>query len=187
MTAPTPAIPTFTDGVPVHQGSLNALGSNILNLYNFTMGGFLNAPPLCIVSQTSAQSIGTNAFTPVTFQSAVVNSPTMWVASVPGTLTVLVAGVYMITGQILWSNATATGGREADIAINGSAQANAIARSNAPGSTVLQVANNPTAFYRLGVGATIQMTGWQNSGGALSTVVGVSVLTTSLSALWISP
>lgn len=187
MTAPTPPIPSFIDGQLLHANNLNALGSNLTNLYNYTMGGFLNAPPLCIVSQSTAQSIATNSFAPVTFQSAVVNTPTMWVASLPTTITVSVAGVYLITGQILWATTSATGGREVDLAVNGATQANAIARSNSPGSTVYDVAVDTTAFYRLAAGSTIQMLAWQSSGAALSTVVGVSTLTTSMSALWVSP
>lgn len=187
MTTPSPPIPTFSDGVPAHANLLNALGSNISNLYNFSMGGFLNAPPLCIVSQSTAQSIPTNTFTAVNFQAAVVNTPVMWVASVPSTITVTVAGVYLITGQILWGTTSATGGREVDLAVNGSAQANAIARSNSPGSNTYDVAVDTTAFFRLAANSTIQMLAWQSSGGALSTVVGVSTLTTSMSALWVSP
>lgn len=46
---PTPAIPVFANGTVYHASSLNALGSNLTNLYNYTLAGFRTYKPITVV------------------------------------------------------------------------------------------------------------------------------------------
>lgn len=180
MTTPTPAIPTFTDGVVVHANALNALGSNISNLYTYALGSFSTAPPFCIANQTSTQSIGNANYTTINYNTTIVNVSTMWVASVPGTFTVTVAGTYLMWGQVIWSG-NAAGYRGSQILVNGSSLTGQNIANNSGGFVTCQA----LGLYKLAVGATIVQQGWQNTGGSLSTSTG-GLLNSSLAALWLS-
>jgi hypothetical protein len=100
--APTPAIPSFTDGTVVHQADLNALASNLTNLYNYNQGGFFTRRPCVLVQQTSGQAILNTTHTLVNYQSALVNTDNMWTASVANQLTIQHAGLYWIFAQTRW-------------------------------------------------------------------------------------
>lgn len=180
MTTPTPAIPTFTDGTIVHANALNALGSNILNLYNDALGGFVTAPPFCIANQTTTQSIPTATYTNITYNTTLVNNTTMWVASVPSTLTVQVAGTYLVWGQVIFAGNTA-GYRGSQILVNGSL----LSGQNMPNNPGGFITCQSLGLYRMSAGATIVSQGWQNTGSALNTSTG-GLLNCSLAALWLS-
>lgn len=184
MTTPTPPIPTFTDGVPLHANALNALGSNITNLYNDALGGFVTAPAFCIANQTTTQSVATSTYTSITFNTTLINNSTMWVASQPGQLTVNVAGTYLVWAQVVWAGNTA-GYRGSLICLNAGGPGNSISGSN--------IANNPGGFcttqtlalFKFTAASTILSQGWQNTGANLSTST-AGVLNSSLAALWLS-
>lgn len=182
MTTPTPAIPTFTDGVPLHANSLNALGSNITNLYNYALGSFSTAPPFCIANQTSTQSIPNAAYTNISFNTTIVNVSTMWVASQPTQLTVNVAGTYLVWAQVIFSGNTA-GYRGSQITVNGSV----LTGQNMPNNPGGFVTCQALGIYKMSSGATINSQAWQNSGagGGLATSTG-GLLNSSLAALWLS-
>jgi hypothetical protein len=180
MTTPTPAIPTFSDGVPAHANALNALGSNITNLYNYALGSFVTAPPFCIANQTSTQSIPNNAYTSVTYNTTIVNVSNMWVASVPGTLTVGVAGTYIVWGQVIFAGNT-TGYRGSQITVNGGV----LTGQNMPNNPGGFVTCQALGVYKMSAGASIVQLAWQNTGGPLSTSTG-GLLNCSLAALWLS-
>lgn len=188
MTAPTPPIPSFTDGTIVHQGSLNALSSNLTNLYNYTLGGFLNSPAFCITNQTIAQSIPNTTATPISFNTTVVNSSTMWVASQPTQLTVTIAGTYLLIGKVRYGASAAGTFRFAEVMINGtSSPGNVVADSVAPpGTAGSGSAATAVIAYRLAVGNTIFLAALQDSGGGLNTNVN-AVVNSSLIAVWLSP
>lgn len=182
MTTPTPAIPTFSDGVPAHANALNALGSNITNLYNYALGGFSTSPPFCIANQTSTQSIINGTYVTVNYNTTIVNVTNMWVASVPGTLTVSVPGTYLMWGQVIWSG-NSTGYRGSQILVNGSSLTGQNIANNTGGFVTCQA----LGIYKLSAGATIVQQGWQNvtGGGSLATATG-GLLNSSLAALWLS-
>jgi hypothetical protein len=185
VTTPTPAIPSFTDGTIVHQAAVNALASNLSNLYNFALGGFESAPPFCIANQTSTQSVTNNTYVPISFNTTLINVSNMWVASQPTQLTIQVAGTYILWGQVIWSGSTA-GYRGQALTVNGlGVPGNQVSGQNWPNNPGGFVASSCFALYKLSAGATIYNMGWQNSGGALATSTG-GLLNSSLAALWIS-
>lgn len=111
---PTPAIPSFTDGTVVHQADLNALASNLTNLYNYGQAGFKSQADCVIARATSTQSVTTNTDTLCAFQTASVNTNSMWVGSQPTQLTIQTAGIYLLIGQVVFPQ------------VNGPSQANFI-------------------------------------------------------------
>jgi hypothetical protein len=184
MTTPTPAIPTFTDGVPAHAVALNALGSNITNLYNYSLGGFLTSPPFVIANQTTAQSI-TSAETSLSFNTTIVNSNNMWVASQPSQLTIQTTGTYLFIGQFSTGlGATATYAY-ATITVNGTGLGNRIATCTLTQATTS--ATSPAIMlsqaYRLSAGSTVNLRAAQ--GSTTNTNVG-NLVNSSLTALWLS-
>lgn len=104
---PYPSIPTFTDGLLVHQQDLNGLAQHTTDLYTQNVGGFYTAPPLCTVRKTSGQSIPYNTDTQIVWDVADLNATGMWSSSAPGVITAQVAGTYFVYTQITTSG-TAT-------------------------------------------------------------------------------
>ena len=188
MTAPTPAIPTFTDGTIVHQAALNALGSNLTNLYSFCLGAFVNSPAFCITNQTSAQPIPNTTTTVVNFSSTVINTNNMWVASQPGQLTVQTAGTYLLIGKVRYGAAAGGTFRFAEVLINGtSSPGNVVADAVAPpGSAGSGSAATASIAYRLSVGSTIYLAALHDAGASLNTNVN-AVINSSLIAVWLAP
>ncbi|EOD66913.1 hypothetical protein [Amycolatopsis vancoresmycina] len=190
MGIPTPTIPSFTDGQIVHATDLNALASNLTNLYLYNNAGFTTQKPCAIVKQTSGQSIPNNADTVVNFQSAVINTDNMWTASVPGQLTIQHAGIYLLNGQVFYQAigsptlATNMGGY---ICVNGTTSStNAV---GAGGTNAGQGAAGPTAnmaaLVNLAAGATVFLEATQTTGASqtLRTNFGGSFL----AAIFITP
>jgi hypothetical protein len=174
MGIPTPAIPSFVDGVVVHQADLNALASNLTNLYNYNQGGFNSQRPACMAIQTVTQSIANNTASLLNFNSAPVNVGTMWVASVPNQITIQAAGIYYIFGQVRYAvNGAASLGviARGNVMINGTNPAtNSVSNTDVPFMTA---GNGPTAaawfVANLAAGATVYLDTLQNTGGAIST------------------
>jgi len=171
MGIPTPTIPSFTDGQIVHATDLNALASNLTNLYLYNNAGFTTQKPAAIVKQTTGQSIPNNADTVVNFQSAVINTDNMWTASVPGQLTIQHAGIYLLNGQVFYQAigsptlATNMGGY---LCVNGTtASTNAV---GAGGTNAGQGAAGPTAnmaaLVNLAAGATVFLEATHTTGSA---------------------
>lgn len=190
MGIPTPTIPSFTDGMIVHATDLNALASNLTNLYLYNNAGFTTQKPCAIVKQTSGQSIPNNADTVVNFQSAVINTDNMWTASTPGQLTIQHAGIYLLNGQVFYTAigsptlATNMGGY---ICVNGTTSStNAV---GAGGTNAGQGAAGPTAnmaaLVNLAAGATVFLEATQTTGSSqtLRTTFGGSWL----AAVFITP
>lgn len=163
-------MPTFIDGVMVNATMLTALSTGVNALNTVATGAV--APrayvPTLGVQITSLQSIGNNANTLVSWNSASPNNDTMW--SSGSTITIKTAGVY-----IAWFQAhfvAASGGiRAAYILLNGTAVGNAVAsRFTNP------LTSGDGSFYplitpplQLAVNATLAGMVYQNSsGGSLS-------------------
>jgi hypothetical protein len=186
---PSPTIPSFTDGVVVHQADLNALASNLTNLYSYNQAGFRTQRPCVIVKQTSGQSIPNATDTLVNFNTAVVDTDNMWSASTPNRITVQHAGIYYVFAQIRYPNliaaSTSTWGG-AYIEINGTTTASAVALMN-----TLAVANGAgtcpsgSQLANLAAGATIYLSAVHTFGSTqtLSTDVGG----TTLGAIFLTP
>lgn len=170
MGVPSPVIPSFTDGVVVHQADLNALSSNLTNLYNYGNAGFTTQKPCVIVQQTSGQSIPNTTDTLVTFNSALVNTDNMWTASVPTTITIQHAGIYWIFAQARWGafgGATLGTVGSPSILVNGTNPAvNAVAQNVLPFvSGGAGATSQAGVLVNLAAGAVVYLNVWQNIGG----------------------
>lgn len=169
MGVPSPAIPSFTDGTVVHQADLNALASNLTNLYAYNQAGFFSQRPAAFIKQTTGQAISNSVDTLVSFQTAVINTDNMWVASQPNQLTIQHAGIYLVSGQCkwFWSGASPSFGTVTVMSLlaNGTTTANAIGANMAlfdsagPG-----IANQAVMMVNLAAGATLYLNAWQSSG-----------------------
>lgn len=180
MATPTPAIPTFTDGMIVHATDLNALASNLTNLYNYNQASFTSQRPCVIAKQTTGQALSAGVFSTVNFQSAVINTDNMWTASVAAQVTIQHAGIYYIFSQIRYPvySPYATGNStDGYILANGTAFGNSITgqsvipTANSIGSTI-----NATTIANLAAGATLFLGAQSNLAKTLDTGVGSSFL-----------
>lgn len=171
-------MPTFTDGTLVHQASLNSLSTGINNLSSYLLGAVPPRTylPYAALHQSAAQSIPTNADTLLNFDTADVNNDNMWVSSANNQLTVQTAGTYAVFAQASFVG-NATSDRYLFILMNGtSTSTNAVAEDhqaglNAGDGNLLHC----SAFLpSLAAGATLYLSVWQGSGGALNTVAGRS-------------
>lgn len=176
MAIPSPVIPSFTDGSVVHQADLNALATNLTNLYTYNQGAFNTQRPCAIATQTVAQNINNNAETILTYNQAGPNVGNMWIASQPTQLTIQTPGSYFLFGQVrhnVFAGATLGTIARGNILINGtSPAANSVSNTDVPFMT----AGNGTtsaAWYltNLAAGATIYMSTLQNTGGPVNTVM----------------
>jgi hypothetical protein len=166
---PTPAIPSFVDGTVVHQGDLNALASNLTNLYAYNQAGFFTQRPCVLVKQTTGQSIAHFTNVLVNYQTAAINNDNMWTASVANQLTIQHAGIYLLFAGVRWpamAGASLNNFTAANILVNGTnAATNTVALndramlSTAGGQLVLAMAN-------LAAGATAYVNVSHNQGGA---------------------
>lgn len=157
-------MPTFTDGVLVNATILNALSTGV-NAVNTVATGAA-APrayvPTAVVKISSLQSIGNNANTVVTWNTAGINNDAMW--SSGNTVTIKTAGVYVAWLQPHFT-AAANGIRAGYILLNGTAIGNAVAsRFTNP------ISSGDGNFYplmtppmQLAVNATLAAMVYQNS------------------------
>jgi hypothetical protein len=173
---PSPVIPSFTDGTVVHQADLNALATNLTNLYTYNQGAFNSQRPACMAVQTVTQAITNNVPTLVNFNSAPVNVGSMWVGSQPAQITIQVAGIYYLFGQVRYSTlAGATLGivSRGNIMINGTTPAtNSVCNTDVPFMTA---GNGPTSaawfVANLAVGAVVYLDTLHNAGAGVSTTL----------------
>lgn len=180
MSVPTPAIPVFTDGTVVHATDLNALSSNLTNLYNYNQASFNSQRPCVIAKQTSGQSLTNTTDTIVTFNSAAINTDSMWSSGAPTQITIQHAGVYWIFTQTKWPTNATGFGYSSSILVNGTVVAtNAVATQLLPTfASGSGTATQCGVTVNLSVGATVFLNAWQNTGGAktLDTAFGGSFL-----------
>lgn len=179
MPTPSPALPTFTSDVMVTAVGLNAVGSNLTNLYSYTMGGFRTLKPICAVRATT-QTIPAGSGQQLIWDTKDFDYDGMWNSGSTGLLTVQTAGVYRL--HLNAGHNGPTGFTVAGyILINGTTiSTNAVGSTNVGGSMV-----PASALMGLAAGATIYGFIVQNTSGS------VSPATTSggcrLTAEWVSP
>lgn len=169
MATPTPAIPTFSDGSVLSASQLNALGSNLTNLYNYNQGGFNTQRPAVIAQQTTGQAINNQTDTLVSFNSTTVNTNNMWVASNPTYLTIQTAGIYWLFSQTRWptiGSPTLNTVCASNIMANGTnVQTNTIASNLLPFvSNGAGCGNQCGIIANLTAGTNIYLDVWQSSG-----------------------
>lgn len=190
MATPTPTIPTFTDGQIVHSTDLNALGSNLTNLYTYLNASFNSQRPCVIAKQTTGQSIPGSTNTLVNFQTAVVNTDNMWVASVANQLTIQHAGIYLLYSQTRYGAVA----NALNYAVTTSLLVNGTA---VPGNAVSTAAMIPVSvgsgtalicmsLQNLAAGSTVYLNAWQSTGGG-SVTLDTAYGGTYLAAVFLTP
>lgn len=187
MVAPTPAIPSFTDGLIVNAGNLNALGTNLTNLYSQGFGGFRTLKPICVIQLTANQSVAPSADNLIQWDAEVIDTDNMWVATGKDHMTVNTAGIYNIQLQLHWAVENAINIRAAKILVNGTDPTTAskaadvvVAFTNGEGPV-----NNCSAIVALSAGSAIYANRFQDSGNTVSLRTGFGGC--HMSAEWISP
>lgn len=172
MSSPSPPIPSFTDGTVVHQADLNALASNLTNLYTYMLGGFRIQPPMAVINQTVAQTFTTGTTAQVNYDTALVNTNSMWVAGTPNQVTIQTAGVYLMMQHVIWNNSF-SGYRFCGITLNGTTvPANYLANTPYYDTAVVTGASSLcAAVYSLAAGAVLYPIAGQGSGSSQPTSV----------------
>jgi len=171
VATPTPAIPSFTDGTVVHQADLNALASNLTNLYNYNQAGFVTQRPCVFAKQTTGQSISNTTHTLVNMQSEVIDTDNMWTASVANQITIQHAGIYLLFARTRWpaiSGANFNLGLFSHILVNGTAvPTNVVTEGIQP---MINLAGSQTVMTmaNLAVNATVYLDVWHDAGSALT-------------------
>lgn len=181
MPTPSPAIPVFASDVMVTATQLNAVGSNLTNIYTYAMGGFRTRKPICAVRATATHAVPDSTATILTWDTADLNYDAMWSAGSPTVLTVNTAGVYHLSVQPAH---TGTGPNQLAgyILINGTSQTtNAVGAFNV-GAGVMGTAS---ALVALTVGTTIYGSIYQATGLPLNERTNLGGC--RMVAEWVSP
>jgi len=131
----------------------------------------LTAPHACAVVRASSQSINNTTSTQINFlagATVVVDTDGMFDTSSPAKLTVKHQGLYLLGAHVTWAN-NGTGRRDLYIDVNSSS----IVADRRDTATGLGTAQSVSTMVSLDVGDVIEMTVYQDSGGALdATTVG---------------
>lgn len=172
-------MPTFADDQLVTAAILNLLPSGVNALGSLVTGAV--APrayvPTVGASINTTHSVATGTDTIITMDTAGINNDVMWTAAV-NHLTIKTAGIYVVWAQATF-DANTTGVRALHILLNGtSVTTNQVgaAGSNAlslVGGSITQIMAR-TPPLSLAVNATLYLSVFQNSGGALNTLNTIS-------------
>lgn len=156
----------------VNAAILNTVSTGINNLASLRTGAVQPRAyvPICTASLTSTQSIPNNTDTAVTLGTAGINNDGIWTSGVTP-LTIRTAGTYLVWAQATF-DANTSGVRALHILLNGtSVSTNAVAGGSDNALNVAASINQlmcRTSPLSLAVGATLRLSVYQNSGGALS-------------------
>lgn len=166
----TPALPTFQDGVLVDAADLNAIGANIVALYQAAMGGASGSPgyqtvtkPQVVLRVTATRTVARNTEVAVIWDVADVNTDAMWVSG--ATITVNTAGTYRLSAQAGFDGVFNDGtGIQLYLCINGTVTStntfgcwredqSPLARASAtvsllPGSTIIVIGQHASSSTR---------------------------------------
>lgn len=126
------------------------------------------------VYRTTTHSIGSGGWNKITFNLTDTRVNIGWDGS-NQTYVINRAGMYFISGQVRWTP-NGTGVRGAAIYKNASA-AGAVYGAYAAGNATHAISTNVATMMRLKVGDTIELRGYQGSGGNLGTMADASIAT----------
>jgi hypothetical protein len=124
----------------------------------------LNAPHRARVQRTSAQSLANATATAISFASTRYNVGTLWSAGAPTRLTAAQAGVYLITGHVIYA-ANATGIRTTTIRANAGADLAGLSNMAVTNGDGTQ--HSISCVYELAAADYVELVCYQTSGGAL--------------------
>jgi len=132
------------------------------------------------VYRNSNQSIPTNTYTPISFTNALYDPQSLFSLSTPTRLTVILAGVYLITGHCQWSSTQAV--RVAQLRLNGITP---IASQSAVNSGLSVSATlSVSTLYALDVGDYVELLAYHEAGGNLN-VLNADYLSPHLAIQWV--
>lgn len=189
MAVPTPAIPSFTDGLVVNAAALNALAANLTNLYNYNQGGFSTQRPAVIAVQTTGQVITSSTDTQITFNSAPINTNNMWTASQNNKFTIQTGGIYVVFGLIPYGNnasSTISIVGTANLWVNGTSPSNAVAGNDQQFVNAgLGISPSFTYIGNFAAGTVLYLDAWHTS--SPSTTLRVSPYGAIMAAVFLTP
>lgn len=122
----------------------------------------VGALPGARVRSSVNQSIPTSALTALTFNTADANVGDLFSAAQPTRLTAPVAGTYLVTATVQWSNG-AGGSRRLTLRVNG---ATPIAAVDGPPNGDGTLDQNVATVHHLNAGDYVEAVVWQTSGAA---------------------
>lgn len=157
------------------QGPAGSLGPGVVGPSNFAQ------LPNARAIQSSAQTFTNNDFTRVTLDSAPSSSDIIF-DNENNQLVIQTPGVYLITGEIVWSD-NSTGVRFITINTSNQGEVNGDGRNAIGGIETVQ---NVVTVIRLSAGEAVFLMAAQNSGGDLSTHF-FDTRAAVLSATWVGP
>jgi len=158
--ATIPGMHTFAVGEVLTAATLNTYLRDAVNFV-------LKKRPMMRCAQTSGggTSLANTTWTNIGNMVVIVDSDSGLNTST-GTYTVPNAGWYIVTGGVVY-NPNTTGDRAVRLTVNGNAQIGIASSGAGPDRTAPILSR----LLYLAAGATVNVQGWQSSGGALGTVV----------------
>lgn len=157
-TYPVPSPANGVAGVDVTAAFWNAQVRDAIN--------FLISPPHAQVTQTTTQSVANTTWTKLTADTVVVDDYSYW-DNTNHRYTPQRAGWYWASIESAWAS-NGTGGRYAQLYKNGS-PVKSTSDSQPGSSTIAATCNGSGWAFCNGSTDFLEVWGWQNSGGALST------------------
>lgn len=147
---------------------------------------FLLDPPRCKVYNSGAQSIGDGSFTALTWDTEEFDTDAMHsTSSNTSRIVCKTAGTYLLSGSISWASSNAGIRRGARWLKNGSSS-NTQVMITPPGTGTAGVptVHAPTVMMSLAVNDYVELAAYQDTGGSLSTVAGITGCFAQ--ALWVA-
>jgi len=145
---------------------------------------FIYNRPLCIAKQTVSQSLATGTFTPITMDTEVLDRDNQH-STVTNTDRVVIGntlGWYRVSGTVAY-NGGAVGTRIASVYLNGLLTQNT-AYTRVVANASFTCVGVTAIVQATAAGDYVQIVGWQDSGGALSTTVASGIFG-SITVEWI--
>jgi hypothetical protein len=179
----------------VNASNLNALASNLTNLYAYNQTGFVTQRPCVIARNTSGGNLTggqLNADYVMPFQAAAVNTDNMWTASVPTQVTIQHAGIYLLFSQAIIYNPASpvypNHALQSKILVNGT---NPLTNAATLASNVFNASGDGCAvqnntIVNLAVGATVFLDLWVATSAA-SIGLNINAGSTYLGAIFLTP
>lgn len=142
---------------------------------------YLANPPACRVYHNANQTIATTSNVALAFNSERFDTDSMHsTSSLTSRITFNTAGLYLVTGQMVWV-AAAAGNRQAGIRLNGTTFIGVVLEPAAGGDTPALVVST---LYKFAVGDYVELMAFQNSGGNLDVQVNANY-SPEFSAVWV--
>lgn len=187
MTAPTPALPWFTEGVPVTHTDLNALSTLENYLYGRLLSSFRRTRPMVRVRQSSAgaQSIAANTDTLMQWQLEDYDTAAMF-APTSGVITIPVSGLWRFGAHVQLNNVAGGGMMTIRITRNSTVVTSGVVTGgSAPGRPGTLTAAQCADLLPLTAGDTLRCFVRQTGTGAASVFTGFGGA--KFFAQWVGP